>query len=333
VAVRRGPDARHEPDEPRPRDRQPGRPQLHFASIRRDPEASWNKIKISAFDCPPGHRRGDQRELGRAPDLREWVETVKKEWGEDNPLYISKVLAEYPDRLRRRLITPAMIAKAIAAWEELDGTALGRYAMDVARLGKDKTVVYRNRGGVVEKVKEWSKKDTAETTDRAADLLEPHQGGVPMVIDIGGLGSGPFDNLRKMGFPVFGFDGSTKPWSRRDPRQDGLRFLNRRAEQYWGLREEMDRSALGLDPKNLKAQAQLMNIKWDRTATGRIFIEKKEEIKKRVGEPGRRRHDHDVDGRHRRVGACRSGAERQQAPRADSSRARRPATLWGGSSK
>jgi hypothetical protein len=46
----------------------------------------------------------------------------------------------------------------------------------------------------------------------------------------------------------------------------------------------MDRGALGLDPKNLKAQAQLLNIKWDRTATGRIFIEKKEEIKKRIGE-------------------------------------------------
>jgi hypothetical protein len=45
----------------------------------------------------------------------------------------------------------------------------------------------------------------------------------------------------------------------------------------------MERNALGLDPKNLGAQAQLLNIKWDRSATGRIFIEKKEEIAKRVG--------------------------------------------------
>jgi phage terminase large subunit len=125
--------------------------------------------------------------------------------------------------------------------------------MDVARLGSDKTVVYRNRGGVVTKIKEWSKKDTAETTDLAAAILEPHSNGVPMVIDIGGLGSGPFDNLRRMGFPVFGFDGSTKPVSDEIPRSDGRR------------------------------RAQLLNIKWDRSATGRIFIEKKEEIKKRIG--------------------------------------------------
>jgi hypothetical protein len=261
----------------------PDDPNSHFASIRKDPEATWNKIKISAFDCPWATGEPVSENLEEHLISEEWVNEAKHDWGEENPLYISKVLAEYPDVGDDALITPAMINKAIAAWEELDGTALGRYAMDVARLGKDKTVIYRNRGGVVEKVTEWSKKDTAETTDRAAALLEPHQGGVPMVIDIGGLGSGPFDNLRKMDFPVFGFDGSTKPWSDDRPRPDGLRFLNRRAEQYWGLREEMDRGALGLDPKNLKAQAQLMNIKWDRTATGRIFIEKKEEISKRVG--------------------------------------------------
>jgi hypothetical protein len=261
----------------------PDDPNSHFASIRRDPESSWNKIKISAYDCPWATGEDVSEDLAEHLISAEWIDDVKKEWGEDNPLFISKVLAEYPEVGDDALITPAMIAKAIAAWEELDGTALGRYAMDVARLGADKTVIYRNRGGVIDKVKEWSKKDTAETTDLAADLLEPHQGGVPMVIDIGGLGSGPFDNLRKMGFPVFGFDGSTKPLSDAIPRQDGLRFLNRRAEQYWGLKEEMERCAIGLDPRNLKAQAQLLNIKWDRTATGRIFIEKKEEIKKRIG--------------------------------------------------
>lgn len=261
----------------------PDDPNSYFAQIRRDPEATWNKIKISAYDCPWFTGEEVSENLTEHLISEEWVNEAKHDWGEDNPLFVSKVLAEYPSVGDDALITPAMIAKAIAAWEELPGDAMGRYAMDVARLGRDKTVVYRNRGGVIDKVDEWSKKDTAETTDRAAALLEPHQGGVPMVIDIGGLGSGPFDNLRRMDFPVFGFDGSMKPLSDDSPRPDGLRFLNRRAEQYWGLREEMDRRAIGLDPKNLKAQAQLMNIKWDRTATGRVFIEKKEEIKKRVG--------------------------------------------------
>jgi hypothetical protein len=260
----------------------PDDPTSHFASIRKDPDNDWNKITIAAADCPAFTGEEVSEYLEEHLISREWVAEVERDWGKDNPLFISKVLAQYPAVSDDSLITPAILAKMKAAWEELPGDALGRYAMDVARYGRDKTVVYRNRGGIIDKIDEWAKKDTAETTDKAASILEPHHGGVPMVIDIGGLGSGPFDALRKMEFPVFGFDGSMKPLSDEAPRQDGLRFTNRRAEQYWALREEGDRNAIGIDPKNLKLQAQLVQIKWDKTPTGRIFIEKKEDIKKRL---------------------------------------------------
>lgn len=263
----------------------PDNPNSHFAAIRRDPESDWNKITISAFDTPAYTGEDVSDDLLEHLISPEWVEEVRKEWGEDNPLYVSKVMAEYPEVGDDALITPAMIAKAIAAFEELPGDAQGRYAADIARMGQDKCVVYRNRGGVMTLVREWGKKDTAETTDILAEILHPHHGGVPMIIDIGGgLGAGPFDTMRKAGYPVQQFDGSRKPRSDDHPRQDGLRFTNWRAEQYWSLREELDRNAVGLDPRNLKAQAQLLNIKFDRTGTGRIFIEKKEEIKKRTGE-------------------------------------------------
>lgn len=262
----------------------PDDPSSYFAKIRKNPSSDWNKITISAYDTPAFTGEEVSENLAEHLISREWVKEVADDWGEDNPLFISKVKAQYPNVSDDALITPAMIAKMIAAYDTLPGDAPGRYAMDVARYGRDKTVVYRNRGGVIVKVDEWGKKDTKETTDKAAAILEPHQGGVPMVIDIGGLGSGPFDNLRHMDFPVFGFDGAAKPLSETHPRQDGLRFLNRRAEQYWALREEADRNAVAIEPDNLKAQAQLLNIKWDRSATGRITIEKKEDIKKRIGE-------------------------------------------------
>lgn len=262
----------------------PDNPVSHFAKIRKNPESDWNKITITAFDTPAFTGEDVSQDLLEHILSQEWVEGVRREWGEDNPLYVSKVLAQYPSVSDDALITPMMIAKMKEAWELLPGDERGRFSMDVARYGRDKTVVYRNRGGVCVKVDEWAKKDTVETTNRASAILEPHKNGVGMVIDIGGLGSGPFDQLRSMGYPVFGFDGSTSPYSDQAPRQDGLRFLNRRAEQYWSVREEADRYQLALDPDNLKAQAQLMNIKWDRTPTGRIFIEKKEDIKKRAGE-------------------------------------------------
>lgn len=264
----------------------PDDPVSKFERINR-PGSGWNTIKVSAFDTPAYTGEPVSQDLLDRLVSREWVEEAAEDWGEDNPLYISKVLAEFPDVSDDALISPAMIRKAINAWEELDGTPMGRYAADVSRLGRDKTVVYRNRGGVVVKEKEWAKATTDVTTDRFAAILEPHNGAVPMVIDIGGVGAGPFDELRRQGYPVIAFDGASRPLSEDRPRSDGLRFLNRRAEQYWALRSEMDRrggSAIALDPKDFKVQAQLMNIKWDRTSTGRIVIEKKEDIKKRTGE-------------------------------------------------
>jgi hypothetical protein len=272
----------------------PDNPNSEFARIRKDlnnevPEEEgdsyWNKITISAYDTPAYTDEDVSQDLKDHLVSKSWVRSAIRDWGETNPLTISKVHAQYPEIGDDALITPAMIQKAIQAWDDLVGDEPGRYAADIARLGSDKCVVYRNRGGRMELVKEWGKADTAETTDKLVEILHPHRGGVPMVIDIGGgLGAGPFDQLRKAEYPVFQFDGSMSALSNEAPRPDGLRFLNRRAEQSWGLREELDASAIGLDPKNLKAQAQLLNITFDRTATGRIFIEKKEEIKKRTGE-------------------------------------------------
>lgn len=260
----------------------PDNPASHFATIRSKPDNDWHKITIAASDCPAFSGEKVSENLAEHLISREWVEGVIKEWGEDNALFISKVLAQYPDVSDDALITPAMIAKCIAAYERLPGDEPGRYSADVARLGKDKTVVYRNRGGVMSKVAEWGKKDTAETTERFRKILAPHLNGVPMVIDIGGgLGAAPFDRLRRDGYAVMQFDGSTSPIS--DVRHDGLRFQNRRAEQYWALREEMDRGAIGIDPADLTAQAQLVSMHWTTTPTGRIIIEKKEDIRKRTG--------------------------------------------------
>lgn len=269
----------------------PDNPASHFASIRRDIEndvevgGDWNKITISAYDTPAYTGEEVSENMRDHLITRQWVDSVVREWGEDNALVSSKVNAEYPKVGNDILITPAMVAKCVEAYEFLPGDAQGRYAADIARMGEDKCVVYRNRGGVMNFVAQWGKTDTATTTDKLCDILHPHHGGVPMIIDIGGgLGAGPFDTMRQAGYPVQQFDGSMKPLSDEAPRNDGLRFTNRRAEQYWALREECDRGAIGIDPNNLTLQAQLMNIKFQTTAAGRIQIERKEDIKKRAGD-------------------------------------------------
>jgi hypothetical protein len=255
----------------------------HFARIN-EPGSGWNVLKISAFDAPAFTGEEVSDDLAAVLVSREWVETVRREWGEDNPLYISKVLAEFPTVSDDSLITPAMITRSVAAFGELDGTAMGRYAADIARLGRDKTVVYRNRGGVMTKVAEWSRKTTDVTTAKLRKILAPHQRGVPMVIDItGGLGAGPFDNLKREGYSVVPWNSSEAPMSKTFPRSDMLRFKNRRAEQYWTLRELMDSGEIGIEPGDLDAQAQLVGIKWWIDTQGKICLESKEDMIKRLG--------------------------------------------------
>ncbi len=257
----------------------PDDPTSHFERINRS-GSGWNVIKIAATDTPNFTNEPVSDALSEVLVSREWVTDFVNTYGIDNPLVTSKVFAEFAEVTDNSLITPAMIRRAIEV--ELPGIQQGRYAADIARMGRDKTVVYRNRGGVIEEIQSWNRQTTDVTTDKLARIMEPHQNGVPMVIDIGGgLGAGPFDSLRLRGYPVHAFDGSTKPIV--EQRQDGLRFKNRRAEQYWGLREEFERNAISLDPFNLEAQAQLVGIRWWIDATGRLNIEGKDDIKKRLG--------------------------------------------------
>jgi hypothetical protein len=160
--------------------------------------------------------------------------------GEDSHLYQSKVLGRFPDIGDDALFPPRILQKAIDA--DLPGTARGGYGLDVARMGSDKTVVYRNRGGVVRLVAEWSKKDTEETADRADRILSGHGAdGIPCVVDGVGVGAGVFDKLHHRGHHVIDFNGGERAL-------DHDRFVNRRSEAFWVMRQDMDDGLVDLDP-------------------------------------------------------------------------------------
>jgi hypothetical protein len=78
----------------------PDDPQSMFAEINANPEKfGYHIIKIAAWDTP--NFTGEAQQL--PPLVREsllhplWVEERKQAWGEDNPFYISKVEAEFPE--------------------------------------------------------------------------------------------------------------------------------------------------------------------------------------------------------------------------------------------
>lgn len=249
----------------------PDNPQSYFQKICTpgNDEYWGNTIRISAFDW--------FAEMERSAHLKEflispiWVEERRKRWGENSALWASKVLGEFPDESDMALITPAMLEKAHIL--DLPGRVKGHYGLDVARYGDDSTECYRNRGGVIRH--EWSmrKASTMVTADRMIATLKPDLGQTSAVIDTIGIGAGVFDRVRQVGLPVTDFNASERA-------SEPERFINRRAEAFWGLRELMDDSLIDLDREDFDLSNELLGLEYE-IKNGRIAMQSKEDMRKK----------------------------------------------------
>lgn len=253
----------------------PGDPGSHFAEVCA-PGSGWNVIRISAFDTPNLSGEAVPEHLRHVLVGKEWVEERRSKWGEDSPLWQSKVLGHFPDVSDDLTITPRLIAAAHA--RELQGVALGAYGFDVAGMGGAEAAIYRSRGGVIRLERAWRRKATTQGEGEARLLLDRHGGTedprVPMMIDAVGIGTGTFDHLREDGYDVH-------PFSYGDPAYDKTRFVNRWSEMWWSFREEMQEGLIDLDPADDDLAAQLQRPKWSLDSRGRIVVESKKELAKR----------------------------------------------------
>lgn len=250
----------------------PDDPTSHFAEICGDPASKWNVVAISAFDTPAFTGEPVSARLLEMLIGPTYVAEMAA-LGEDSYLYQAKVLGQFPDVGDDALFPPKLLERAAAA--DLPGTARGGYGVDVARYGPDETVVYRNRGGVIRHVKSATKQDTSVTADMVDAILSMHgHDRVPAMIDAVGIGAGVFDELRKRGLPVIDFNAGEKAF-------EPDRFVNRRAEVFWTLRERMEAGEIDLDPDDKELRSQLSRLKYRQVSGGRVQIESKDDMRKR----------------------------------------------------
>lgn len=234
------------------------------------PGSKWNAIKISYLDLPAFTGERVPMDMGEKLTGQMWVDERREEWGEGSPLWQSKVLGEFPDLSDDTLIWPKWIREAII--REIPVIGHGNIGADVARKGKDETCAYHNRNGHLRLVYSAHRQDTVKTQRAFARVIL--ECGAPMWIDIDGVGAGPYDNLRAEGKRVMPFQGGQMAY-------DPDRYLNRRAEEYWALRDDFEQGLVDLDPLDEKLQNQLMTLKWEPTNKGLIKIESKKDLEKR----------------------------------------------------
>lgn len=255
-------------------------------------EVGWNRIKISSFDTPAFTGEKVPEEMFRGLVQREWVEDKAVRWGVDSALYKIKCMGEFAEVDDFAVIPLGWVRLAQQRWLDYQESPLdfkqlhgpkGRtiLGVDVGHMGEDKTVILTRTGFVVDKIESWSKKDTVEVARFVRDRLTAPQS--VAVVDSIGVGAGVVDQLRNMGSKVVPFISSATTRRRDSTGTQG--FANLRASAWWNLRELLDPAMdakLCLPPDDDLA-ADLSTPRYEMVHGGRIKIESKDDIRKRLG--------------------------------------------------
>jgi hypothetical protein len=260
----------------------PGEPQGRFYDIhaRKPGFADWWVRHVSLEEC-----------IAAGRVLPEWVEQRRLQWGEQSAVYQNRVLGEFASAEESGLIPLSWIEAANERWEAMEES--GRWdaftcvGVDVARSGTDQTVLALRHGDAIRELRRFARGDTMETTGQVAGVLSAYGGAA--VVDVIGIGAGVVDRLREMKrddratYRVVPFNAAEHTeW--RDASSE-LAFANTRSAAWWNLRELLDPAQskeVALPPDDTLT-GDLTAPHWRMTSGGKVQVESKEEIRKRLG--------------------------------------------------
>jgi phage terminase large subunit len=169
----------------------PTRTTGHFAeSIRSD---KYHHIHINCWESP-NVIAGKMLYPGLV--TRQWCEEKLEEWGEDSPVYQSRVLGNIPKEDADTLIKLEWIERSIKRHTTFRGGSVSKTVIscDVARFGKNKTVIIVRHGRRVSEILSFARQDTYDTALKLDELIKKHNP-EHVVIDDNGVGGGVVDDL------------------------------------------------------------------------------------------------------------------------------------------
>lgn len=212
----------------------------------------------------------------------DWAEKRRLQWGQDSALYKNHVLGEFAGDADGTVIPWHLIERAAERWKNHNGmfgpiTALG---VDVGG-GVDPSAIALACGPSILEIREYDYRDTMETTGIVAGLLNKYPGATAF-IDVIGLGSGVYYRLKEQGLNVEAVNSAAK--SEVMDKSGELGYANCRAEMWWTCRERLEEepSTIAL-PDDDFLKGELTAPKYKHQSNGKILIESKDEIRKRLG--------------------------------------------------
>jgi hypothetical protein len=187
------------------------------------------------------------------PGFAAWVESRRRQWGEQSALFRNHVLGEFHASDESNVIPLRWVelgCERHAAWEAAGRPAMpGRrvVAVDVARFGTDSTCIMIRQGSMIHEIHRYARQDTMTTADQAA-MFAAYPGALA-VVDTVGIGAGVADRLRRRDVPTSAFIASAaarySDGRKMMDRSGDFAFANMRCAAWWLLRETLDPSYFG----------------------------------------------------------------------------------------
>ena len=240
---------------------------------------------------------------------QEWIDNSRRLWGSESATYKNRVEGEFAAGDADGVVPLAWVELANDRWRELypnprlrdvnDGTPyvlepnepIDLLGVDVAREGSDRSVIALRVGNAIAELRRLRfTTDTMELAGHVVGIQRGHPKSVGVrrkdfpraIIDTLGMGGPVLDRIAELRLPVEGFVASEGTKMLDESGEFG--FVNKRSAAWWNLREILDPSS-GLDlalPPDDRLTGDLTAPKWRMMSGGRIQVESKDDIRKRL---------------------------------------------------
>lgn len=212
-----------------------------------------------------------------------WSEQRRQQWGEESAVYQNRVQGEFATSEEDGIISLSRIEKANERWLELQESDtwepfIGQ-GVDVGR-GGDKSVQALRYGWAIREIRRDNRRDVMPITGMAKSVLDAHPGSFA-VIDVIGVGAGVVDRINEQGnYDVRAFNAGER--TDFHDRSGELGFADKRSAAWWNMREILENEPAALPPDD-RLTGDLTAPRWRMTSGGKIKVESKDDIKKRLG--------------------------------------------------
>lgn len=262
----------------------PDDPASKFAEVCQDPE--WNVITISAFSTPNFTGEQVPEELAEVLVDQVYVDDMAREYGEESPTYISKVLGEFPEDSDDGVIRLSALRSCCMPVEtprtetELTPVELG---VDFGA-GGDTTAIRERRGMVVGRTWRTGSRDAMHIVGLVLQAIR-ETGATSVKCDVIGIGFGLVGRLLELAeggahsAQIVGVNVS-------ETAGEPTRFLRQRSEIWWMGRQLAEDRRWDLseleerDRERLVSQLVAPHYKLD--SSGRVVVETKDDTKERI---------------------------------------------------